>query len=351
MFRRNRPRNEAQTREERKKYVHDLYGVFFGRTPGPEESDGWIAALERGMSEREVFDQFKASEEYETHLRLRGPFPPGHYSSPIVDPAQAKRYSRFDRNIDAGETAGIRIAPQEMVKTWELLRRFIISTDFPYERDPRCRYYLNNDMFGIGDAAVLRAMIFAVKPRQIIEIGSGFSSACLLDALDELGRGETMVTFIEPYPERLFSLLRPSDRQRCRIIERPIQEVQLELFDEAGPDDMVIIDSSHILKTGSDVNFELFEVMPRLKNGVLIHFHDVFYSFEYPEAWIAEARSWNEIYALRAFLMYNQQFEILYFNSFFGSKYAELIEQTYPRMLENPGGSLWLKKMSAAGRS
>ena len=346
MFRLRRDRVRTGTREDRKRYIDDLYSVFLGRSPGVEESAHWISVLEQGMSDRDVFYRFKASKEYELRTRVRTTFPAGHYHSPVVDPDEARKYFRVDRGTDPKNLGGISISVENMMRVWERLRPFITSTNFPSKKDKRCRYYVNNDVYPIGDATILRAMILATKPKRIIEIGSGFSSACMLDALDESGNLEANVTFVEPYPERLLGLLRPSDNQRCKIIKQPVQALDVHLFEDLQQNDILFIDSTHVLKTASDVHFELFEVMPRLRNGVLIHFHDVHYPFEYPESWIFDLNySWNEIYAVRAFLMYNREFEIMYFNSFFASEYALLIDITYPQMLRNPGGSLWLRKM------
>src|SRR5260370_28828390 len=99
------------------------------------------------------------------------------------------------------------------------------------------------------------------------------------------------------------------------------------------------------MKTGSDVCHELFEILPRLAPGVLIHFHDIFWPFEYSEAWgIENNLSWNELYGLRAFLMYNDNFEIVFFNDFFRRWRRNLIQETYPKFLHNTGGALWLRK-------
>jgi hypothetical protein len=99
------------------------------------------------------------------------------------------------------------------------------------------------------------------------------------------------------------------------------------------------------MKTGSDVCHELFNILPALNRGVIIHFHDVFWPFEYPEDWVLlENRSWNEIYGLRAFLMNNSEYEILFFNDLFGRYFRSAIEKDYPDMLKNIGGSLWLRK-------
>jgi len=109
---------------------------------------------------------------------------------------------------------------------------------------------------------------------------------------------------------------------------------------------LLFIDSTHVLKTGSDVCHELFNILPVLKKGVIVHFHDIFWPFEYPDDWILkENRSWNEIYALRAFLMNNSEFEILFFNDFFARNFDDEIKIVRPDMLKNTGGSLYLKKI------
>lgn len=86
--------------------------------------------------------------------------------------------------------------------------------------------------------------------------------------------------------------------------------------------------------------------MPRLKSGVYIHFHDIFYPFEYPKEWFfKENRTWNELYLLRAFLMYNFNYEIVFFNDFVIQKFRSEIEEAMPLFTKNSGGSLWLRKI------
>jgi hypothetical protein len=108
---------------------------------------------------------------------------------------------------------------------------------------------------------------------------------------------------------------------------------------------VLFIDSTHVSKAGSDVNHELFEILPRLKPGVLVHFHDVFWPFEYPEAWTFESRrSWNEIYLLRAFLSGNREYEIVFFNDYFRARHGDAAAAV-PKFAQNPGGGLWLRKV------
>ncbi len=188
-------------------------------------------------------------------------------------------------------------------------------------------------------------MLCHFKPKRLIEIGSGFSSAAMLDTNDNNLQSNIFFTFIEPNPDRLFNLLTEEDKKQHRIIQRNVQEVDFEVFSDLEEDDILFIDSSHVVKVGSDVVCLLFQIIPRLKPGVIIHFHDIFYPFEYPSQWFEEGRAWNEIYCLRAFLQYNSAFEILYFNSFIELVHQDLLKLKMPLCLKNPGSSLWLRKI------
>jgi len=111
-----------------------------------------------------------------------------------------------------------------------------------------------------------------------------------------------------------------------------------------GENDLLVIDSTHVLKTGSDVDRIFAEILPRLKQGVLIHFHDIFYPFEYPIDWVRQGRAWNEIYALRTFLQYNTTFRIVFFNTCLELLIPEYFAEKMPLCLKNTGGSIWLRK-------
>jgi hypothetical protein len=125
------------------------------------------------------------------------------------------------------------------------------------------------------------------------------------------------LTLIDPALDDLRNLFGPRGSGAAHHYSAPVQNVPLEVFARLESSDILFIDSSHILKTGSDVNHYLFEILPILQPGVLVHIHDILYPFEYPEAWVLEdKRSWNEAYALRAFLEYNSAFEIVYWNNF-----------------------------------
>lgn len=264
---------------------------------------------------------------------------PGHFYSPLPDLVD------FPESTSSADCLGLGIdlREQDQCAMLDQLSRFYPDLPFSDEPDQRTRYYYKNDFFGHGDAIVLSGMMRLLRPKMVIEVGSGFSSAAMLDT-DEifLDRGVSFV-FIEPYADRLRTLLNPNDR--VSLLEQPVQKVDLDAFAGLAKDDILFIDSSHVSKFGSDVNDLFFRIIPSLARGVLIHFHDVFWPFEYPVHWLKEGRAWNECYLLRAFLQYNDCFEIVYFNDFMAKMHSDLIGAKMPLILENTGGSIWLRKI------
>ena len=113
--------------------------------------------------------------------------------------------------------------------------------------------------------------------------------------------------------------------------------------------DILFVDSSHVSKTGSDLNFILFDLLPVLQPGVIIHFHDMFNNFEYPKGWVLEKNhSWNELYAVQAFLSFNDKFQIEYFNDYVAKEHPSELRKLSPliasRIFRNPGGGLWVRR-------
>jgi predicted O-methyltransferase YrrM len=201
----------------------------------------------------------------------------------------------------------VNLRPAEQRSYYEdLLDRFPVLP-FPSRKTNGFRYYIENDYLPLSDAFTLSGIIQKEKPRKIIEIGSGFSSAVMLDTLDRINMSAEL-TFIEPYPDRLYSLLSGRDRSTSTVLVQKVQEVCLSVFDQLEAQDLLFIDSSHVAKVGSDVTFILLRILPRLKAGVLVHFHDIFYPFSYPVSWIRIGRAWNESLFLRACLN-NQDFD------------------------------------------
>jgi hypothetical protein len=270
--------------------------------------------------------------------------PPGHFYSPFPDLDDYE--ARVERLFDPGsEPAGIDLREADQLDLLEELGAIARDPTFPDNDDGSTRYWFDNPSYAWGDGVVLHAMLRHLEPRKVIEVGSGYSSALILDTVDGWLGGATDVTFIEPYPELLRSLLRPGDEDRVTVLDQPVQDVDLELFTELGPRDVLFIDSTHVVKPGSDVNHLTFEVLPRLRANVWIHIHDMFFPFEYPPPWVREGRAWQEAYLMRAFLMFNARFVIRWFQGFLVARHQELLLQRLPPVAKNSGGNLWLETL------
>jgi hypothetical protein len=270
--------------------------------------------------------------------------PPGHFYSPIPDPDELKQReaSIFDRSQQA--LAGINLNTEDQLDLMSRFKSLYQEIPFTAEKTEENRYYFENNFYSYSDAIFLYCVIRHFKPKRIIEVGSGFSSFCILDTNEKFFGGSIRCQFIEPYPDRLYSRLKPGDRELIEIVETKLQDVDLYYFEKLAANDLLIVDSTHVAKTGSDVNRIFFEILPQLKKGVMIHFHDIFYPFEYPKDWVYEGRSWNESYLLRAFLQYSNCFKILLFNTYLEQFYEEIFRADFPLCLKNPGGSIWLIK-------
>ncbi|MBM4145209.1 MAG: class I SAM-dependent methyltransferase, partial [Nitrospira sp.] len=202
-----------------------------------------------------------------------------------------------------------------------------------------------NPAYLYSDAIILYCMIRHTQPKKIIEVGSGYSSCVMLDTNDIFFKSTISCTFIDPYPDLLLSLIHDTDKDNIEIIPQKLQDVPINTFSDLSDNDILFIDSTHMVKTGSDVNFIFFEILPHLKKGVYIHFHDIFYPFEYPKEWVYEGRAWNEAYFMRAFLQYNNEFKIQFFNTFLEHFFRGKFMNEMPLCLKNLGGSIWIRKV------
>jgi hypothetical protein len=184
---------------------------------------------------------------------------------------------------------------------YDVFTRYRSECDFPVHENAPHEYYVRNGAFGFLSAAVLHCMIRHLAPRTIIEVGSGSSTLAAARAMRMSGR-ETKLIAVEPYPN---DVLRAGD--------------------------ILFIDSSHVVRIGGDVNFLYLEVLPRLREGVSVHIHDIFFPKNYPVEWVMRnQRFWTEQYLLQAFLTYNTQFEVLWCGSYMYAKYPERLRAAFP---------------------
>lgn len=272
----------------------------------------------------------------------RNAVPFNHYESPYPDIVEIHKNEKnlFDRNKEVLDINFNIDRQLTIIKEMEHLK----LPEWPdgKRENMQTRYSYNNGVFEKGSADALSYMIQMVKPKNIIEVGSGYSTAVMLDTNDAFCDNKINIICIEPNADRLKSLLRATDN--IKIYENNLQDLSVKLFDILEENDILFIDSSHVSKMGSDINYLFFEILPRLKKGIYIHFHDMMYPFIYPKEWIYEGRAYNEMYILRAFLMNNTEYSIQLFGDMLFPKYEEQISQ---KLRGCGAGSLWIKKNMA----
>jgi hypothetical protein len=273
----------------------------------------------------------------------QGAWPAGHYYSPI--PARDDVISNSKRPSATASLPDINLRHDAQRELLEQYTSYYNQISFPEEKTSGFRYCFNQNFFLYADAIFLYSFIRHFKPKRIIEIGSGFSSAVMLDTLERFPYGKVDVTFIEPYPARLLGALKAEDQASVKIIEQKVQEVDPGLFNSLQAGDLLFVDSSHVVKYGSDVQKVFYDILPKLPVGVFVHFHDIFFPFEYPATWLSEGRYWNENYFLRSFLSYNDSWEIVFFNHYVGIAFKDRLAEKMPLCLKNTGASIYLKRV------
>jgi hypothetical protein len=212
-------------------------------------------------------------------------------------------------------------------------------------------YFVNNRQFESVDGEVLWCMVRSLRPRRLIEVGSGYSTRLIAQAaIANAGEGHPLdYLVIDPFPS---GTLRAGLPGVSRLLPQRVQDVSAGEFDSLGRDDILFIDSSHVLKIGSDVQFEYLEVLPRLNPGVVVHAHDIFLPAEYPRSWVmGMKRFWNEQYMLQAFLAFNREFQVLWGSSFMHLRQPEHLEATFPaydRSRDWPA-SFWFRRIAGTG--
>ncbi|MFN0188040.1 MAG: class I SAM-dependent methyltransferase [Bacteroidia bacterium] len=277
-------------------------------------------------------------------LRDNSCFSPGHFYSTIVDVKEIEKREKYIwSRRDSLSIPAIDLHLNDQLNLVNEFYQYYQEMPFTDKKLAQLRFYFDNDYYSYTDASVLYFMMRHCRPKRIIEVGSGFSSAIMLDTNQLFFDNKIQLTFIEPFPERLKMLIRADDYNFVNLFESNVQSVDLNIFKQLEEGDFLFIDSSHVSKTDSDLNYLLFEVLPLLKPGVMIHFHDIFYPFEYPKKWVQEGRNWNEIYFLRAFLMYNPVFKIELFVDYLHAHHSECFAKL-PLLYKNTGGCMWIKK-------
>jgi hypothetical protein len=202
------------------------------------------------------------------------------------------------------------------------------------------QFHFDNGRFDGTDALVTYAMVRYFKPKTIIEVGSGYSSLISGKAAER--NGNKPLICIEPFP---LDFLRQGFPGLRALVEKKIEEVELDFFSQLKSNDILFIDSSHTVKIGGDVNYLFLEVLPRLNPGVIVHVHDILLPFDYRRDWVMdEFRFWTEQYLLQAFLTHNAEFEVLFANNYMAHYHLAEFKNSFPHSPWWGGGSFWMRR-------
>lgn len=265
-----------------------------------------------------------------------------HYYEPLFNPKHLTLTDRKKRSLKG-------IALNEATQL-NLLASFNFQDElrqYPLEKEPnKLSYYYNNPSFFAGDAEILHCMLRYFKPRRVIEIGSGNSTLMMLNAVHRNKHEDSNYTCniqcIEPYEVPWL------ESAGVEVIRKMVQEIDLEFFQQLEENDILFIDSSHMIRPQGDVLFEYLELLPTLKKGVIIHIHDIFtprdYLHENFEDYVVFL---NEQYLVEAFLSMNDSFEIISAVNYLKHDHFEALANTCPILASNPDKeprSIWIKK-------
>ena len=326
-------------------FVVFCYNWVIKKQPDQENQKAYKAALDAGNITREELLIELLTSDYNRRVLAASEFVPhGHFYSALPSGEDRVEFLRNRSFPDA--LPAIDTNEKGQLALLEEFKAYYAECPFPEEKTEGIRYYFENQSYGYTDAIILYSMIRHARPERIIEVGSGYSSCVILDTIDRFFDGQVGVTFVEPFPGVLHSLISGEDAGRHSIIEQKLQDVDLAMFQALEADDILFIDSTHVSKLQSDVNRLVFDILPCLKPGVLIHIHDIIWPFDYPDVWVKEGKAWNEAYILRAFLEYNRAFEIVFFSSYITSRHRDWFHAHMPQCLKNTGGNIWLKKVA-----
>ena len=268
-------------------------------------------------------------------------FAPGEFYSPVVDTSVVLAepdVQRIWRPV-AEDPPGLDVRGEAQLALLSELG----AHRLPASSGPAPRYDPGNDQFPPQDAALLYSMVRKLRPKRMVEIGCGWSTTVTAQAIEDGGLG-THLTCIDPYPRSWLADMPAVTELRQERVEL----TPLDVFTALGPDDILFVDSSHVVKTGSDVVHELLEVVPRLADGVVVHVHDVFIPEDYPKGWVAAGFGWNEQYLLQAYLVGNVGAEVLAMNRWLALRHPDAVHQAFgPVGLD--GSSVWFRTRPSGG--
>ena len=279
---------------------------------------------------------------------------PVHYYSPVPDLADLEQRDVWNRRsplwgIDFRADAQVALLKQ-------MGDQFGRECDWPATpTDDPGQFYTENSSFSYGCAASTYSLLRAFRPSRVIEIGSGHSSLVISQALQANARQSEYhaadYTIIDPNPRPVLGSGLPG---LTRLLKQRVETLDASYFDLLKQNDVLFIDSGHAVRIGGDVNYLILDVLPRLADGVLVHFHDISLPYEYPKTYAVNPRFrmfWTEAYMLQAFLCLNSQFEVLLAMHYLMIHEMPTFRASFP--LHKPAehvsgsGSFWIRRTIA----
>ncbi len=310
-----------------------LRGASGGKDYTPEWAEFIAGTLTQGIHQPGYAEWFRLWEERGVHVT------PVHFYEPIPElrTLNEKLWSQPQR------LSGIEMNPA--------MQSYFLRDVFPvfrkeYEQIPIANpeqnnsFYLANGRFEGLDPLLAYCLVRHFRPSQIVEVGSGYSTLILAQAARV--NGETELHCIEPFPVDFLTTGVPG---LTSLLVSKVEEVDPSFFSRLTTGDVLFIDTSHVVRIGGDVNYLFLEVLPRLNPGVIVHVHDIFFPYEYPQDWVMERRRfWTEQYLLQAFLAFNSEFEVLVSSGYLKATYPEEVAEVFPAAAPWTGGSFWMKR-------
>jgi predicted O-methyltransferase YrrM len=279
-------------------------------------------------------------------------FPQGHYHSPVADLREVRDEARHAQLWPAQprETPGLAWRDEAQVALCRDVFAHQERLDLaPVATGDPSTYFAANGQYPPLDAWILEAMLRHLRPRRMIEVGSGFSSLITARVNREFLDGALDFTCIEPFPRDFLAGVPGIDL----LVEQKVQDVDLDLYAGLGNGDVLFIDTSHTIKTGGDVPWIFHEILPRLADGVVVHVHDIFLPREYPELWVSDGWGWSEQYLVHSFLLFNDVFELTFGARWMIEHHQDLLHSAFPGYagyeLEGASG-LWIRRSGGSAR-
>lgn len=266
-----------------------------------------------------------------------------NYYEPLVNPQKHIKI----KNWEARNLNGINLNIDEQL---EILQKFTYQKEllkFPIKKIESNKYYYENGLYEAGDSEYLYSLVRYIKPKKIIEIGSGNSTLMVRNAIEnnvlEDRNYNCKHICIEPYEMPWLSDL------EVELIREKVENIKLDYFQQLESGDILFIDSSHIIRPQGDVLFEFLEILPSLNKGVYIHIHDIFTPRDYPFSWIVDKHlMWNEQYLLEAFLTNNSEFKIIGSLNYLKNNFEAEFRSKFPiaaNLSDVQPGAFWIRKI------